>query len=326
MTAKSKNPATATPGPKNEIDPERVAAVRVFNRFYTNQIGILREGLMDSNFPLAEARVLYELDARGETTAKALSQDLSLDPGYLSRILRDLGSQGLVDKHPAPDDRRKNILRLSPAGSQEFAGLEMLSRAANGKLLAPLSEADQIRLVAAMEQIRNLLAPNRDGSDRRRAFTLRGHRPGDLGKVIALHGRLYPEMFGWDHTFEALGATIAADFITNFDPDWECSWIAEVDGVFAGSAFVVKVDENVSKLRLMILDQKAQGLGLGRALLNACIQFAQSKGYKKMTLWTNDVQTAARALYATGGFVLVQAEPGHDFGVDLVAETWERQL
>ncbi|MDE0940816.1 MAG: GNAT family N-acetyltransferase [Alphaproteobacteria bacterium] len=156
--------------------------------------------------------------------------------------------------------------------------------------------------------------------------TLRPHRPGDLGKVIALHGSLYPEMFGWDHTFEALVATIAADFITNFDPDWDCSWIAEVDGVFAGSAFVVKVDAKVSKLRLIILDQNAQGLGIGRALLNACIHFAQSKGYKKMTLWTNDVQKAARALYATGGFTLVHEEPGHDFGVDLVAETWERPL
>ena len=157
-------------------------------------------------------------------------------------------------------------------------------------------------------------------------FVLRPHGPGDMGDVIALHGRLSPQMFGWDETFEALVARIAADFILNFDPVWECSFIAEVEGEFRGSAFVVKVDDDVSKLRLMIIDQKAHGLGLGRALLNECLSFARRAGYRKMTLWTNDVQTAARALYASAGFELVHEEPGHDFGVDLVAETWDLML
>jgi len=305
------------------IDNDRVEAVRAFNRFYTGQIGVLREGLLDSKFLLMEARVLYELAARGESTARQLSRDLDVDPGYLSRILNGLGKGGLVEKTPAADDRRKNILNLSPAGRDEFAVLDELSRAANAELLAPLSDRDQLRLIAAMARIRGLLDPNRDGN---RAFVLRPHRPGDMGDVIALHGRLYPEMFGWDETFEALVATIAADFITKFDPAWECSWIAEVDGEFAGSAFVVKVDARVSKLRLMIVDKKAQGLGIARALLNECLRFARRTGYSRMTLWTNDVQTAARGLYARAGFVMVHEEPGHDFGVDLVAETWELEL
>ncbi|MDP6872886.1 MAG: GNAT family N-acetyltransferase, partial [Alphaproteobacteria bacterium] len=215
------------------------------------------------------------------------------------------------------------ILSLSPAGKEEFAVLNEISRKANADLLAPLSDSDQSRLLEAMARIHDLLSPQ---EDRRKAFVLRPHRPGDMGDVIALHGRLYPEMFGWDGTFEALVATIAADFITNFDPDWECSWIAEVDGEFVGSAFVVKVDHQTSKLRLMIVDKKAQGLGIARALLNECLRFARRKNYKKMTLWTNDVQTAARALYASAGFVLVHEEPGHDFGVDLVAETWDLEL
>ena len=305
------------------VNNERVEAVRAFNRFYTEQIGVLREGLLGSAFPLTEARVLYELDARGEATAKELSRDLGLDPGYLSRILRGLGSRGLVDKRPAAADRRKSILSLSAAGGRAFADLESISRAANANLLAPLSNADQARLVEAMTRIRTLLSAK---DDRGKAYVLRGHRPGDMGQVISLHGRLYVEMFGWDETFEALVAGIAADFIRGFDPAWECSWIAEVDGEFVGSAFVVKVDEQVSKLRLMIIDQKAQGLGVGRALLNECLSFARRKGYKKMTLWTNDVQKAARSLYASAGFELVHAEPGHDVGVDLVAETWELEL
>ncbi|MBT3372377.1 MAG: MarR family transcriptional regulator [Rhodospirillaceae bacterium] len=306
-----------------KLHADRVEAVRAFNRFYTGQIGVLREGLLDSKFPLMEARIMYELDARGETTARELSRDLGLDPGYLSRVLNGLSARGLVEKTPAANDRRKNILSLSPAGREEFTVLEEISRTANGKLLAPLSDGDQLRLVEAMARIHSLLSP---GDRRGKAFVLRPHRPGDMGDVIALHGRLYPEMFGWDETFEALVATIAADFIRNFDPEWECSWIAEVDGEFAGSAFVVKVDAQISKLRLMIVDGKAQGSGIARALLDECLRFARRKGYGKMTLWTNDVQTAARALYASAGFVMVHAEPGHDFGVDLVAETWELKL
>jgi DNA-binding MarR family transcriptional regulator/GNAT superfamily N-acetyltransferase len=308
---------------KVAVSGDRVDTVRAFNRFYTAQIGVLRDSFLGSEFSLTEARVLYELAARGETTAMELSRDLKLDPGYLSRILGALRSRALLDKRPAATDRRKNILSLSGAGGRVFANLEKISRTVNAQLLAPLTDADQLRLVEAMSRIRSLLTAT---DDKGKAYVLRAHRPGDMGQVIALHGRLYVEMFGWDESFEALVAGIAADFIRNFDPAWECSWIAEVDGDFVGSAFVVKVDENISKLRLMIIDQKAQGLGVGRALLNECLRFARRRGYKKMTLWTNDVQKAARNLYASAGFELVHAEPGHDFGVDLVAETWELAL
>ncbi len=302
---------------------DRVETVRAFNRFYTEQIGVLHEGLLDSKFPLMEARVLFELDARGTATARELCRDLRVDPGYLSRILRGLGARGLVDKRPGDQDRRVRLLNLSAAGRAEFTILEQLSRQENGKLLAPLVEADQERLIAAMTRIQTLLSPPDNNA---RAFVLRPHRPGDMGDVIALHGRLYPAMFGWDETFEALVARIAADFIIDFDPACEGSFIAEVDGEFRGSAFVVKVDGEVSKLRLMIVDERAHGLGLGRALLNECLNFARRAGYKKMTLWTNDVQIAARGLYASAGFELVGAETGHDFGVDLVAETWDLTL
>jgi DNA-binding MarR family transcriptional regulator/GNAT superfamily N-acetyltransferase len=305
------------------VNASNIEALRSFNRFHTAQIGVLHEGLLNSKFPLAEARVIYELAARGEATAKELCQDLSLDPGYLSRMLRSLTANGLVLKQTAEQDRRKSILSLTDAGNSEYAVLETISIEANARLLEPLSGQDQARLIDAMSRIRTLLTPI-DNSGK--TFTLRPHRPGDMGKVISLHGSLYVEQFGWDHTFEALVASISAEFITNYDPETECSWIAEVDGEFAGSAFVVKVDDKVSKLRLMIIDQKAQGLGIGQALLNECLGFARRKGYKKMTLWTNDVLTAARNMYAKAGFKMIAEEPGRNFGVDLVSETWELEL
>jgi DNA-binding MarR family transcriptional regulator/GNAT superfamily N-acetyltransferase len=305
------------------VSTNNIEALRSFNRFHTAQIGVLQEGLLNGKFPLAEARIIYELAARVEVTAKELCRDLSLDPGYLSRMLRGLTANGLVIKQTAEEDRRKSILSLTNEGKAEYAILEASSIAANARLLEPLNEQDQARLIEAMTRIRTLLSPiNNSG----KTFTLRPHRPGDMGKVISLHGSLYVEQFGWDHTFEALVAKISAEFLDNFDPETECSWIAEVDGEFVGSAFVARVDDKISKLRLMIIDQKAQSLGIGRALLNECLGFARRKGYKSMTLWTNDVQIAARKLYAAAGFEMIDEEPGHNFGVDLVAETWELEL
>ena len=304
-------------------DKARIEALRIFNRFYTAQIGVLGQGLLDSKFSLTEARIIYELAARDVTTAKALCDDLGLDPGYLSRMLRRLTSLGLVEKKTMAEDRRQSLLNLTSDGLAEFDVLDKTSIAANGQLLTPLSGQDQERLVAAMDRIRALLSP--DGNSRK-TFTLRPHRPGDMGQVISLHGSLYAEQFGWDHTFEALVAKISAEFIENFDPSTDCSWIAEVDGDFVGSAFVVRVDKSTCKLRMMIIDPGAQGLGIGRALLNECLGFARRKGYKKMTLWTNDPLIAARKMYASAGFEMIDEEAVHAFGTDMVSETWELML
>jgi DNA-binding MarR family transcriptional regulator/GNAT superfamily N-acetyltransferase len=302
---------------------DRIEALRSFNRFYTAQIGVLHEGLLDGRFPLAEARVIYELAARGQATAKELCRDLDIDPGYLSRLVRGLDRKGIVARTAADDDKRKTILSLTTVGRDEFSILNATSIAANSRLLDPLSETDQSRLIEAMERIRTLLSPVDNTG---KTFVLRPHRPGDMGQVVSLHGRLYAEQFGWDISFEALVAGIASEFITSFDAESDCSWIAEVEGEFVGSAFVVRVDDDVCKLRLMIIDQKAQGLGIGRALLNECLGFARRKGYKKMTLWTNDVLIAARRMYASAGFEMVHSEPAPDFGVELVSETWELDL
>ena len=157
-------------------------------------------------------------------------------------------------------------------------------------------------------------------------LVIRAHRPGDMGAVIALHGKLYADEFGWDIRFEALVARIAADFIDHFDPAKERCWIVEQGGVVMGSVLIVKKSKTVAKLRLLILHPKLRGLGLGKRLNDECEAFAKAAGYEKIALWTNDVLLAARAIYAASGYRVVAQEPHHSFGVDLIGETWEKRL
>ncbi len=301
----------------------KIESVRRFNRFYTKQIGVLREGLLDSPFSLTQARIIYEL-AHGEVmSATDLRRELGLDPGYLSRLLRGLIHQGLIDKRRSPDDGRRSLLSLSRTGKEAFDVLNTRSRDEIAAMLESLSKSEQTRLISAMSTIEGLLA---EQADMKSHVVLRNHEPGDMGWVTHLHGKLYAEVFGWDETFEALVAGITADFINNFDAKRERCWIAEVDGLPVGSAFIVKSSDEVAKLRLMIVDVKAQGLGIGKRLLTECIRFSRRRGYRKITLWTNSVLLAARGLYAAAGFELVHEEPHHSFGVDLIGETWELDL
>lgn len=302
---------------------ERIAAVRRFNRFYTQKIGVLREGLHESPFSLTQARVLYELAHRPPLTASALAKDLALDPGYLSRILRGFEAKGLVERTQSETDGRQSFIALTAAGRTAFAPLDRGSRDEIGALLASLGEAEQRRLVAAMQTIGDLLG---EGSAPREPYLLRPHRPGDMGWVVHRHAVLYAEEYGWDESFEALVAEVAAEFIKNFDPKRERCWIAEKDGEIVGSVFLVGKSDDVAKLRLLYVEPGARGLGLGRRLVNECIRFARSVGYRRITLWTNSVLVAARRIYETTGFELVASEPHHSFGHDLVGETWERDL
>ena len=300
-----------------------VETIRAFNRFYTGQIGVLQEGLLGGKFPLIEARIIYELSMRGQTTAQELNQELMIDVGYLSRTVSRLEKQGIVTRQKDEGDRRKNLLNLTPDGHAEAKILAEHSRAANAALISGLSTGECATLESSMKHIQQLLSDRRPAP---KSFVLRPHRPGDMGRVISLHGALYHEVFGWDETFEALVAQISAEFIRTFDPAREFSVIAEIDGEFMGSAFVVNVDQHVCKLRLMIVDPQAQGTGLGRAMLDECLRFARRTGYRKMTLWTNHVLTAARKMYRTAGFEMTHTEHRPDFGVDLHSETWELDL
>jgi DNA-binding MarR family transcriptional regulator/predicted GNAT family acetyltransferase len=301
----------------------RIAAVRRFNRFYTQKIGVLREGLHESPFSLAEARVLYELAHRPPLTASALAKDLALDAGYLSRILRRFEARGLVARARSEMDGRQSFVALTEAGRTAFAPLDRGSRKEIGALLETLAEPAQHRLVAAAQTIEDLLGA---GPAREEPYLLRPHRPGDMGWVVHRHGVLYAEEYGWDESFEALVAEVAAEFIKGFDPKRERCWIAEKDGAIVGSAFLVRKSDEVAKLRLLYVEPCARGVGLGRRLVEECIRFARSAGYRRITLWTNSVLVAARHIYEDAGFALVASEPHRSFGHDLVGETWERDL
>lgn len=301
----------------------RVAAVRRFNRFYTEKIGVLREGLSGSRFSLAEARVLYELAQRERPTASEIGRDLGLDAGYLSRLLRGLQRQELIKRDAAADDRRRRHVTLTAAGRDAFAPLDRTARGEIAALLAPLAEPAQHRLIAAMHDIERLLSPTADEME---PFVLRPPRPGDLGWVVSRHGAIYAEEYGFDTRFEALVAEVAAAFGNNFDAQCERCWIAEADSAPVGSVFLVRDSDEVGKLRLLLVEPWARGHGIGRRLVGECIAFARAAGYRRLTLWTQSILVAARRIYRAAGFRLVHSRPHHSFGCDLVGEDWELEL
>jgi DNA-binding MarR family transcriptional regulator/N-acetylglutamate synthase-like GNAT family acetyltransferase len=302
---------------------QRVGAIRRFNRFYTRQIGVLNEGLLNSLFTLAEARVIYELAHQEQTTAVALGNQLGLDAGYLSRLLQSFKRRGLIDTRADPDDRRQRFLRLTPAGQEAFALLNTRSQRQIEAMLNQIPLADQQRLVAAMRAIEDLLGAQ---PEQKVPYILRPHQPGDIGWVVHRHGLLYAAEYGWDERFEALVASVVAQFIQNYDPKRERCWIAEMNGEIVGSIFLVKQSDTVAKLRLLLVEPHARGLGIGRRLVGECIRQARQLGYTTLTLWTNSVLLAARQIYIQAGFQLVSQEPHHSFGHALVGETWELAL
>jgi DNA-binding MarR family transcriptional regulator/GNAT superfamily N-acetyltransferase len=299
----------------------RIAAVRRFSRFYTRVIGALHNGLLHSSFSLAEARVLYELAQRAGVTATELGRELDLDPGYLSRILQRIERDGLLARTPSPIDRRQSLLSLTPAGHDAFAPLDARSREEMGALLAPLAESAQASVVVAMGCIEALLGAPRSGP-----WLLRQHRSGDIGWVVGRHGALYAEEYGFDARFEALVARVAGEFLALHDPVRERCWVAEYDGVNVGSVFLVRQSDEEAKLRLLLVEPAARGLGIGRRLVAECISFARETGYRRIALWTNEVLVAARAIYQQAGFRLVASKPHSDFGPPMVGEDWVLEL
>jgi DNA-binding MarR family transcriptional regulator/N-acetylglutamate synthase-like GNAT family acetyltransferase len=307
---------------KNDLS-QRIEAVRRFNRFYTKQIGVLREGLLGSPFSLTEARILYELAHHEKTTATGLGSELGLDAGYLSRLLRSFKKKGLIDKQVSEADGRQNLLTLTDKGKEAFEVLNTRSHNEVGGMVSKLSPLDQNHLVKAMVTIEELLGAQ---SEHKVPYILRPHQPGDMGWVVHRHGLLYYEEYGWDEQFEALVAGIVAKFIQHYNPKQERCWIAERDGEIVGSVFLVKQSKKIAKLRLLLVEPKARGLGIGSRLVEECIRFSRRTGYRKIVLWTNHVLKAAKHIYEKAGFRLIHEEPHHSFGHDLIGETWELLL
>ena len=303
----------------DQTSAQQIELIRRFNRFYTKQIGVLHEGLLNSPFSLTEARVLYELAQHESTTATQLGNELELDAGYLSRLLSSFEKRGLITKQPSATDGRQLLIGLTEDGQAAFAIINTRSQQEIGALLHTLALADQARLVTAMATITQLLAAP---PEKRVPYLLRPHQPGDMGWVVQRHGLLYAQEYGWDERFEALVAEIVAHFINHFDPKRERCWIAEREGTSVGSVFLVQQSDEIAKLRLLLVEPSARGLGIGRRLVDECIRFARQVGYRQLILWTNSILVPARRIYEQAGFVLIEAEPHHSFGHDLVGETW----
>jgi DNA-binding MarR family transcriptional regulator/predicted GNAT family N-acyltransferase len=301
----------------------QIAAVRGFSRFYTSKLGIIEPKLLDSPWTLQEARIIYEIAQHPGLTATDLARALGLDAGFLSRTLQALQQRQIVARKASKADRRASEIALTAKGRAAFAELDNRSRRDVAALLGKLDEGERAAVVDAMTVIEHALEPP---AQKPAGFLLRSHRPGDIGWVVSRHGAVYAQEYGWDIGFEALVAEIAAQFIRSYDASREHCWIAEVGGEPAGSIFLVKGSDEIAKLRLLLVEKKARGLGIGRALTEQCIRFARDAGYTSITLWTQSILVAARGIYRRTGFRRVAEEKHHSFGVDLVGETWELKL
>jgi DNA-binding MarR family transcriptional regulator/GNAT superfamily N-acetyltransferase len=307
------------------VSPQRTGAVRRFNRFYTRQIGVLRKTYLDSPYSLGEMRVLYEIAHGDGITASAIGRALDLDAGYLSRVLRNFEKRGLLARKPSAEDARQSHLTLTARGRKAFAPAEGRSLRDVAAMLGKLGGGDQTKLIAAMQTIENLLAGNPEAGPSR-DYILRPPKPGDFGWIVARHAEVYAQEYGWTEPFEGLCAQIVADFANKNDPTCERCWIAEVNGENVGTVMLVKDSEEVARVRLLLVDPKGRGLGLGARLVDECVRFSRQAGYKKITLWTHSILTAARHIYEKAGFTLTSSEPRHSWSKDVVAEYWDLRL
>jgi DNA-binding MarR family transcriptional regulator/GNAT superfamily N-acetyltransferase len=317
--------ATDTDRTDTDVDADRIAAVRAFTRFYTSIIGVLDEGLLHTPFSVAEARVIYELAQRDEMGIADLRRELRIDAGYMSRITARLEADGLIARRRDPGDARRQVLRLAGPGRRVFADLDRRSSEQVAGLLSGLDEATQRAVIAAMDTVRAAFAGPTD-TQAAPAVVLRPPRAGDFGWVVARHGALYAAEYGWDASFEALVARIVADYVDAGDTGRQAAWIAEVDGEPVGCVFCVARDDTTAQLRILLVEPTARGLGIGRRLVDECLRFARSAGYRSIVLWTNDVLVSARRIYEAAGFALVEEERHHSFGRDLVGQYWARDL
>jgi DNA-binding MarR family transcriptional regulator/N-acetylglutamate synthase-like GNAT family acetyltransferase len=319
------------------VPAPRIESMRRFNRFYTRQIGLLDESLLNSPFSLTEVRTLYELAHREQLTAVELCNELGLDAGYLSRILRKFAKKRLIEKKTSPKDGRQSLLSLTQVGRKAFTPLDARSTAQVNAIIGKLQPGQQEELMQAMRTIESMLAGASgeppleqkfgERKNERRTYVLRGHKPGDMGWVVYRHGILYSQEYRYDERFEALVAGIVAEFVKNFDPARERCWMAESSGQVVGSVFLVEKSKKVAKLRMLLVEPSARGLGIGKHLVAECIRFARKVGYKTIMLWTQSELTAARSIYQQAGFELVAEEPHSSWGrKNLVSETWRLRL
>jgi DNA-binding MarR family transcriptional regulator/GNAT superfamily N-acetyltransferase len=307
---------------EHRTDDAAVAAVRAFNRFYTNMIGLLRGKYLGTPYSLTEARLLFELAQRDASEVSDLRRTVDIDAGYLSRILTRFESDGLITRERSAADGRRQVIRLTATGRAAVAGLDARSARQTSGMLAGVRDDDRRKLLDAMHAITDILSE----SPPPRGYLIRAPRPGDMGWVVQRNAAMYAEEFGWDASYEALVARIVADYVDRRDPQAEAAWIAEVDGTPAGCVFCVRENATTARLRLLLVEPWARGLGIGSRLVEEVLRFARRAGYCSITLWTNDVLAGARRIYQRAGFTLDDESRHHSFGHDLVGQNWSRRL
>jgi DNA-binding MarR family transcriptional regulator/GNAT superfamily N-acetyltransferase len=316
---------SAIPPPNARSAGEAIDIIRSFNRRYTRQLGLLDNGLLGSEFTLTEARVLYELANCEDSTATQIAGELGLDLGYMSRLIKKFGRRRYIKRKRSPVDARQSRLQLTERGRAVFDPLDRAARLQIAEMIAPMTPEQRSLLLSAMQSVQRLLEVGSEES-RREPYAIRPLKVGDIGWITHRQGILYSQEFGWDATYEAMVADILAGFVKNFDSKMERGWVAERAGGIIGSVFLVRASDDLAKLRLLYVEPTARGLGLGKRLVQECIDFARMKGYKTLTLWTNDVLVSARRIYQAAGFQLTGEERHHSFGKDLVGQTWELAL
>jgi len=307
--------------PESPAFQARVEALRRFNRLYTRRIGLLQSNHLDSGFSLTEARLLYELSQRVTITASTLCESLSLDQGYVSRILKRFQKQGLIQRRASPADGRVQSIGLTAKGKKLYAGLDAKAHASVAALLRGKPEGEQRLLAEAAGTLERLLGA---GVPEAAPLLIRPPQPGDLGWIVHRHGAAIAKEFGWDTRFEAVIAEILGQYGRH--PGREQGWVAERGGTILGSVFLMPEDESTARLRVLYVEPAARGLGLGKKLVDLCIAFARQAGYARIVLWTHEFQKAARNIYQGAGFRLVEQAESNSFGVPAVSETWELDL
>lgn len=300
--------------------------IRAFNRFYTNVIGALDYSRhLYAPYTLTESRVLYELAHSPRTDAADLRAELSLDAGYLSRILNKFEQDGLIERTASRRDPRRRRVTLTARGRETGKLLEERANESVGSLLSTVPAAERPSLAEALTTVRTILSHGRP--PRREDVLLREPGPGDLGWIVQRNAALYAAEYGFNADYEGLVARIVADFAEDHDPHLERVWIAELDGRPVGCVMCVR-DETpaTARLRLLLVEPDARGLGIGDRLVTAVVDFAREVGYRDLVLWTNDILAAARRLYQRHGFVLVAERPHRSFGTDLTGQDWRLDL
>lgn len=303
---------------------KKIAKVRRFNQFYTKKINVLDKELQKSHFSLAEARVINEIANRETATASELGEELGLDTGYLSRVLQGFEKRGLIEKSGCPNDARQRLLRLTGDGQKEFVNLNELSQNQIEQVLKDLTTIEQNRLLNAMLTIESLLTVK--SQNETPAYLLRMPQAGDFGWVVQANSNLHAQENDWNEQYEALVAQTVADYLNNFNPKKDCCWIAEKDGENVGAVFMIKKSETIAQLRLLFVEPKSRGLGIGKRLVQECTRFARKVGFKKITLWANNTFSIARNIFEKEGYKLIKSEKHHNFGQDLIVETWDLKI